>query len=322
MEADSELDPDSGLSPEEAFAILGNETRLQILLALREADGILSFSELFDRVEYRDYSNFDYHLEKLEGPFLRKTDAGYDLLGTGRRLVAAVLSGTVSEEPVLEPSRIDEACPFCEAPVEVAYQQEHVELYCTDCPGIARDVDADGRYFSDEGFLSHFWLPPAGLEGRTPAAVLEAAWTWGRVDLLADSIGVCSRCAATLEQAVTVCEDHDASDGYCDRCDRRYATRFEVQCRNCHYDVGGIASPALLARTDMLAFLTTHGVNPLAPESLDVALRTLGNYEETVHGVDPFEAEFTYTLDGDAISLTVTEDLSVTDVRRHDADGA
>lgn len=318
----TDADAASGVTPEEAFSILGNETRLQILLALREAEGVLSFSELYDRVEYRDYSNFDYHLEKLEGHFVRKTEAGYDLLGTGRRLVAAVLSGTVSEEPVLEPARIDEACPFCGAAVEVAYQQEHVELYCSACPGVARDVDSDGRYFADQGFVTHFRLPPAGLAGRDRDEVLAAAWTWGRVGLLADSLGVCSRCAAPLEQSVTVCEDHEPDGGYCDRCERRYAARFEVDCPNCHYRVGGIASPALLARTEMLAFLTAHGVNPLAPESLDAALGTLGNYEEEIRSVDPFEGAFTYTIDGDALTLTVDDDLTVVDATTHDPTAA
>jgi len=49
-------DPDgtSTLPPDDAFAVLGNETRMEILRALGDADGPLPFSELHDRVGTRD----------------------------------------------------------------------------------------------------------------------------------------------------------------------------------------------------------------------------------------------------------------------------
>ncbi|WP_323192524.1 helix-turn-helix domain-containing protein [Halostella sp. PRR32] len=307
------------VSPDEAFAILGDETRLHILETLREADELLSFSELYERVNYDDYSNFDYHLEKLTGLFVRKTGEGYGLRGAGRRIVAAVLSGTVGEDLLVEPTLIDEQCPFCSAPVEVGFQQEHVELYCSECPGVVRDANSKGKFFDDYGILSQFSLPPAGVRDRTPREVLAAAWTWGHLDILADSTGVCSRCSASIEYSVTVCEDHDPAEGYCEQCGRRYAARFDVHCRNCHYSVKGIAIARLLANTELLAFLTTHGINPVAPKALGRALATIGNYEEEILSTDPFEARFTFATNGDAITLTVSEQVAVTDVTRHDA---
>jgi hypothetical protein len=44
--------------------------------------------------------------------------------------------------------------------------------------------------------------------------------------------------------------------------------------------------------------------------------RLARNTEEDVISVDPFEARFTFTIDGDAITLTVDEDLTVTAVHR------
>lgn len=319
MATDPGEEPSRSTSPDEAFAILGDETRLQILQTLREADEMLAFSELFDRVDYDDYSNFDYHLEKLTGHFIRKTDEGYDLRGAGRRIMAAVLSGTVSEEPVIEPAQVDEQCPYCSGPVEVGFQQERVEMYCTECPGTVRNTESEGRYFTEYGILSKFSLPPAGTHGQTPQEVLATAWTWGHLDVLADSTGVCSRCSASIDYSVTVCENHDTAEGYCGRCGRRYAVQFDIHCRNCHYDAKGIAVARLLATTELLAFLTTHGINPVAPEALDRALATMGNYEEEILSIDPFEARFTFTVDGDAITLTIADDLSVADVTRHDA---
>lgn len=97
------------LSSEDAFAVLGDETRLQILQALGEADEPLAFSELFERIEYEDSSNFGYHLRKLVGHFVRKSDEGYTLWEAGRRVVEAVLAGAMTENPVMELTQIDEA---------------------------------------------------------------------------------------------------------------------------------------------------------------------------------------------------------------------
>jgi len=66
----------SGVSPDEAFALVADETRLGILRTLNQADRPLAFSTLFERSEYDTRSNFSYHLDKLEGHFLSRTDGG------------------------------------------------------------------------------------------------------------------------------------------------------------------------------------------------------------------------------------------------------
>lgn len=310
------------LSPDEAFSALGDEARLDILKTLGEADGPLTHSELFDRVEYDDASNFDYHLRKVVGHFVRKTDRGYDLRDAGRRVVEAVLSGAITDTPVVEPTRVDRRCPFCAAPIEVGFQDARVELSCTECSGYQRFAGSGGRRFTEYGTLGFFYFPPAGLRGRSAAEVLDAAWTWRHVDFLADSSGVCSRCSAALDHSVTVCEDHDSTEGNCDRCGRRNAVLFEGHCTNCNYEFDAIAPGCLLSTTELLAFLTAHGINPVAPDTLDAALETLGGYDEEVVSTDPFEARFTFAVDKDALTLTVDDALEVVDVRRHGvADG-
>lgn len=123
------------LAPDEAFAVLGNETHLQILQTLGEADSLLSFSALRDRVEMRDRGQFNYHLDKLAGHFVRKTANGYTLRQAVTRVVEAILTGAVTDAPVLEPTQIDESCPHCGAPVEVYFREEFVGLRCTECAG-------------------------------------------------------------------------------------------------------------------------------------------------------------------------------------------
>lgn len=121
---------------------------------------------------------------------------------------------------------------------------------------------------------------------------------------------------------MTVCEDHDVSEGVCDCCDRRYAVLFEIECSTCHYKATGIPNLCLLAETDLLAFLTDHGLNPPVPETREDAPGALANYEEEVLSLDPLRVDLTFTIDDDSITLTIDEDLSVVDVTRNKPPGA
>lgn len=53
------------------------EPRLKILNSLAEADGPLTFSTLRESVGTIYSGQFNYHLRKLDGLFVRKTDDGY-----------------------------------------------------------------------------------------------------------------------------------------------------------------------------------------------------------------------------------------------------
>lgn len=322
MATDTQPPDRTTLTPDDAFAVLGNEVRLEILQVLGEmGDPIepIAYADLYEAVDYDDPSNFSYHLDRLVGHFVRKTDDGYALYDAGRRVVEAVVSGAVTDTPVVEPTRTGKDCPFCGAPVAVGYQHGRIEQHCTECPGLVRFADTDGRRFSDYGSLGFFLLPPAAVDGRSPQELLEAAWTWRHADFLTDSAGVCSRCSATLETSVEVCGDHDAGEGTCDACERRYALGFELYCDNCDYAPNSIAPGVVLANTELLAFLTARGVNPFAPDSLDRASRALAQYDEEVVSTDPLEARLRFTVDGDAITLTLDDDLSVVDVTREAA---
>ncbi len=314
MSNDTETGESTPLSPDEAFSVLGDEVRLEILQTLGAADEPLAYTELYELVEYDDPSNFSYHLDKLVGHFVRKTDRGYHLYDAGRRVVEAVLSGAVTDTPVVEPTETEKQCPFCGAPVTVGFQHGRVEQSCTECPGLLRFAGTDGRRFTEYGSLGFFSLPPSGVQRRSPQEMLEAAWTWRHADFLTDSAGVCSRCSARLETSADVCATHDAGDGICEVCERRYAMMFNLYCPNCNYPPTSIAPGVVLANTELLAFLTTRGINPFAPESLSRASQALAHYDEEIVSTDPLEAKLTFTADGDAITLTLDEDLSVVDV--------
>jgi hypothetical protein len=312
----------TALSPDNAFAVLGNETRMTILQTLAEADTPLSFSELRERVGMRDSGQFNYHLDEVEGHFVRKTDHGYELRQAGRRVIGAVLSGAITDDPVIEPTRIDNPCPICDAPTLVAFYEGRVEHYCTECAGYyGRDSPSVGDSTSGEnsngtaeyGYLGSFQLPPAGMQGRTPEELFQAGSTWGLLKLMAVATGVCPHCSAPLTTSVRVCEDHGSTGDPCEQCDNRHATQLEFRCTNCLYGGESAFTVTLIANADVLAFLATHGINPVSPSDPTAYAAAIMDNEEELVSVEPFEARFTFAIDDDTLTVTVDDSLTVTE---------
>lgn len=301
------------LPPDDAFSVLGDETRMQIVQTLGETNGPVPFTELRDQVGLRQGSQFNYHLDKLVGHFVEKSDNGYDLTQRGRRVVEAVLSGAVTEDPELEPRVLDQACYHCGAAVEVGYLQERVGLYCTECDGNYGDTANRDDVVDDteSGLLGYLRLPPAGVQGRSAEEVLAAAFTWGDLQFMARGSGICPRCSASLAESVAVCTDHDASNGVCVACTNRYAVQHHARCTNCIYETAGLFMLSLLANTELLSFLTSRGLNPVSATAELEVYAVTGDYEEEVISTDPFEARFTFSTDGESITLTVDDDLNV-----------
>ncbi len=59
-------------------------------------------------------------------------------------------------------------------------------------------------------------------------------------------------------------------------------------------------------------------MNPISP-SPERGGSVVLDYDETVVSTDPFEGRFRFSLDGESITLTVDDDLEVTDTRRQDS---
>lgn len=309
----SSFEDSATLAPDEAFAVLGDETRLEILRTLGEADGPVSFSDLFASVNYETTANFSYHLEKVGGHFVRKTEDGYVLQQAGRRVVEAVLSGAVTDAPVVERMPAERSCPFCGAEVEVRYKQEDLVLYCESCGGTRDGTSPTASWADSEesDILGHVSLPPAGVHDRTLREVFDAAEIWTVTEAHALARDVCPRCSARVNRSVQLCEDHDSTAGHCDRCDQQFAVAVAVSCTNCILEQESVFSKHLLGEPPLIAFMIDHDVDPVSPQGFH-----LFNMEERIRSVDPFEGEFTFMADDESITLTVTDGLAVSDVRR------
>lgn len=318
MAIDTQPSESTTLSPDEAFDLVGDETRLQILQTLAEAGEPLAYSELFDRIDYDDTSNYTYHLEKLVGHFVRKTDEGYLPRLAGRRVVEAVFSEVVTDNPVVDRVDVDMDCMYCGSPAEMAYHDGVALIYCQECEGEIRDSGlADQWPIPASDIVGYVAIPPAGIHDRTPTEILDAAGISTVSDVQSIVRGVCPGCSAAIDRTPQVCENHNSEDAFCEQCDHQFGIRIAVECRNCSFRTVSPYPTHALGTIELMAFMTTHGIDPFASDAFH-----LRACEEEILSTNPLEAKYTFTADGDAITLTVGNDLSVTTVSRNSRSGS
>lgn len=296
-------------TPGEAFGILGNETRVNILQELAAAGEPLSFTELRNRVGIRQGAQFNYHLTKLVGHFVQKTADGYALRQAGRRVVEAVLAGAVEQGPHLEPTTVDYPCHFCGTSVEVSYEDGTFVLHCPGCLENEAIEDRGADADTARGNLARISFPPAGLAGRSPTEGFRAAATWVHLKAVALSSGVCPGCSAAVSYTIRACTEHElGTDSVCLHCEHVHAVKLDYTCPNCHAEFHHPVVMSLLSTPEVLAFVGGHGLNVTS-----MGLDWGWVYEEEVLSTEPFEGRFTIGIDDDHLTLTLDEHLNVVD---------
>jgi len=123
---------------------------------------------------------------------------------------------------------------------------------------------------------------------------------------------------AAVEWSVSVCDAHDAAESSCAQCGSRYAVDVAYRCPTCGADHGGMFANHLLTEPVLVAVLLDHDVDPLSPPPRRFSA-SVWVYDEAVRSEDPFEAAFTFTIDGDALTLTVDDLLEVVEVAERSA---
>lgn len=304
------------ISAEEAFAVLGNEIRMEILRALWEAEGPSSFADLRRRVAPGDNGNFSYHLGKLTGHFVRKTDEGYLLRFSGERVVRAVLTGVITSDPEVPPAETDERCLYCGAPVEMAYEKEVISARCTDCGGVIDEEYPKGTYL-------HYEFPPAGLVDRTREAMIDAAHILYDSKFAPLAKGVCPECAGPVELSHAVCENHEVDEsGLCSTCETRYKVWSTYECEHCLYTRRSVMWFAALNHPAVIAFFFEHGLDekvPLRKLTWDNA-RFVRGIQTTVVEPEPYLFRVTIPVEDDTLVALLDENLDVLTIRRGDGD--
>lgn len=286
-------DPGESLSMEEALSILGEETRAQIVVELGDAvreDGIvpdaLSFSALMDRVGAEDSGRFNYHLEKLVGTFVYKTDDGYVLGPPGHFLYRAVVSGRLTDREPVEPFAVG-PCPDCGESLVAEYPANACfYVRCPACETFQHAVD----------------LPPSGFEGRTPRDALSAAIRKRHHEVALLRRGVCHGCGAAVERRLDD-GDYEAWEAF-----YGHDVYAAMSCSVC--SVGGFGHPALVALVTppVVGFLDDHGRDALAAVPWEEPLAR-AKRETTVH--DDGRVTVPFPVDGDRLTVTLDDDLTV-----------
>ncbi|WP_435196463.1 DUF7351 domain-containing protein [Natronomonas sp. EA1] len=271
------------LAPAEAFAVVGNETRLSILEALWRCERPVSFSDLRREVGMRDSAQFNYHLSQLTGQFVRKTDEGYDFRGAGEAVIRAVLSGTINQDPTLEPFPVEGSCVECDSGLEARYADERISIACGEC----------GRPHGGYGF------PPGGLEDRTRAEVMDAFNQRARHLSCLSADGVCPECNGRMETSLSTATELRGMD-----------VRVDHECQRCRNHIVSSVGLVLLDDAAIVAFYRDHDIdlNTVPFWTLEWCI---ADSHTRVVDEDPWRIELTVPVDDEALVLTLDGDLSV-----------
>lgn len=304
-----------------AFESVGNETRLAILLALWEAKDLsprvaeysepaVSFSQLRERVGTRDSGQFNYHLDKLVGRFIRQTEDGYTLTESAEQFLHAVLAGTFRDHASFESEPIDAECNRCGGPMVIDYSDGILTEHCTSCEGYFQTPDQQA------GVNARSYRPPAGLPDRTPEEFHRHGNTWNRHRIHSMLEGVCPDCAGSVTTSIHVCEDHNTDDGtICNSCGSYAKATGLFVCKVCRFELYIPATSPIWTEMAVKAFFYDHGFDTEArtdaseTKALHDAIK-----EEAVTAEDPLELTVVIELDGDQLEVTLDEEARVIDV--------
>jgi len=280
--------PGESLPPAEAFALLGNETRIKILQELWLAPEYpVAFSDLRKRVGMRDSAQFNYHLSKLTDHFVRGTDDGYEFQYAGEKVVRAILAGTFTDRVSLDFPVAGE-CFDCGGDLEGRYADERLAVHCADCDATY------GRYA----------FPPGGLRDRTDAEVAQAFDQRVRHLHCLAADGVCPECGGRMDTSVVPdSEDRLGLD-----------VRVDHECAQCQHTISSPVGLSLLDDSTVVAFHADHGVELNTREHW--TLRWCVTDETTEYETDPERVTVAITLDGETLTVTLDGDLRVLSTER------
>lgn len=274
------------VGPEEAFSVLSDATRIEILQALWEADRAVSFSELRETVGVADSGQFNYHLDRLTDQFVRKTDDGYALAAAGIRVVGAILGGAYTMEGSTDPITLEEPCPNCGSEWTYRYEDEFAQLDCEACPVTVR-----------------YPIPPGTFVGADPAEMPERSERYLRALIERLRNELCPYCDSEIRPQVTIRSPPEDAD------DRVEMPLVEYDCLRCAGDIVTDLGTPLLDHPAVVGFHYERGIDVREP-----AFWSLWAFDPdltTVEETDPLRVTVRFEVDGDRLSVTVDETMTV-----------
>lgn len=285
------------VEPEKAFAALADETRLGILQALWEPDiQTMTFSELRRTVGMRDPGQFNYHLDKLVGQFVTKSDGGYRLTQAGKHVSGAIASGVYTAHGSIDPIVLGHSCRISGECLTVRYEDETVRIGCEACPSCPSGWTVPA--------------PPAVFAGydrdEIPAVVSQYLRTTSQRAIN----GFCPYCNGRMEPTVKPSDVMDVNPASsADRSEDADGQSHDYpvvqfDCRRCGVEAGLALDHALLLSDPVVAsFYYENGIvvqdrpiwefSELSPDSTDIECR------------NPIRVNITFRVDESALTVVI-----------------
>ncbi|UVE50757.1 hypothetical protein KU306_02375 [Haloferax larsenii] len=283
------------ISIEEATSILGEQTRMEIIVELgkawdesRHQQQKLRFTELMEAVGLTDSGQFNYHLDKLVGSFVAKSDDGYWLPNPGMQLYRLIVSGTFTEREVRKHIDVDD-CPSCGGTVQATYRNDNALVFsCSGCTTGYAVIPFSPRGFTD----------------RTDDDALQAAFRSFYSELRLARQGICPACDGPVETKLV--------DDLNDRLDSLSVGGVisSLRCTVCNNYYYSDLSSVALTTDEVRQFLIDGGLEPpLVREWHDVTVAA--DESVTVVQTDPLRVEITFAVEDERIDLTFDSDHQV-----------
>lgn len=287
--------PDDTTNPATAFSTLSDPTRVEIIRELadrrreRPRDPVLTFAELRKSVGVRDSGRFLYHLKKLRGHFVEKTEEGYQLNYSGNEMAAAIMAGTYTDRESLGPVELDSTCLDCDETAVGRYEDGILSVTC-----------------ENDHLLFQWGLPPNAAADETVENLVELATmlVFHAVEL--SLVGTCPKCYDTMTTAVEPVE----RDGI--------VPRFYANCDTCGCVLIGPLGFCLLGHPDVDAFYHRHGRS--ARTSYLWELEFAGNDGSLVDDRGEDCVRLSFRLEDEELCVTIDDTAHVTETTRRTVD--
>jgi DNA-binding transcriptional ArsR family regulator len=268
----------------QAFRGLADGTRMDIVAALIEArredpeSPALTFSELRDRAGVADSGRFNYHLDKLVGQFVVRTEEGYRLNVAGRNVAGALAAGVYADyDP--DPEPLDESCLVCGSPVTAVFEDGAIQVTC------------DGEH---EHLLFAADFPAGAAADRSIRETIDLATREITHSLEFAVEGVCPECYGEMARSVETA-----------RMDPEEVHVLRAACGDCGNFTRSAVGVCLVVDPTVRTFYRDHGVD--VRERIPWTLEVFDAEKWTRTAEDPVELRFETTRDGEGLSVTVDD---------------
>lgn len=283
----------------EVFSLLAHEIRVDILLAsLTQWQAVYTeprrYSDLMRSVGIRDSGKFNYHLSRLRGVFVHKTENGYVPTGAATALYRTVIAHRPMETISRSAVTLSQHCSECDRLLELSYERDFLTIECPTC--------------DDDRHSITYPVPANALEGRTDDELVQVMCDRVRAHVDMARSGQCPECAGTTTRTIRLDVIRDG-DRPRESDDTQKMSETVITCDTCRWEIHCEILLTLLPNARVAGGLAEVGVpvETVFPWKLPTP---------TVQSVD--DAEITLTIEGPegTANIVIYRDLTIHSVSR------